>query len=96
MCRSLIFRVPVKKSGDQSSFSASNMGAIGFALNGVPIYNPYDAACCDAGLYELTALDLCYAHPNGPGGMYHYHVWSECLSPCKGESELVGIALDKG
>ena len=43
------------------------MGEIGFALNGVPIYNPYDVDCCDAGLYELNGLDLCYAHPNGPG-----------------------------
>ena len=40
------------------------------------------------------ALDLCYAHPNGPGGSYHYHTWSECLSPCIGESQLVGVALD--
>ena len=40
------------------------------------------------------ALDLCYAHPNGPNGMYHYHTWSECLSPCTGESQLVGVALD--
>ena len=42
----------------------------------------------------LIALDLCYAHPNGPGGMYHYHTWSECLSPCTGHSQLVGVALD--
>ena len=26
--------------------------------------------------------------------MYHYHTWSECLSPCTGESQLVGVALD--
>ena len=32
------------------------MGAIGFALNGVPIYNAYDGECCDAGLYELVGL----------------------------------------
>ena len=42
----------------------------------------------------VKALDLCYAHPNGPNGMYHYHTWSECLSPCTGESQLVGVALD--
>lgn len=76
-------RTPTKKAGDPATFAATNLGAVGFALNGVPIFNPYDAVCCDAGLYELEALDLCYAHPNGPGGMYHYHVWSECLAPCK-------------
>jgi len=87
-------RTPIKKTGDLSTFSATNMGEIGFALNGVPIYNPYDAACCDAGLYELEFLDLCYAHPNGPNGRYHYHTWSECLAPCTGTSELIGVALD--
>lgn len=58
---------------------STNMGVVGFAKNGVPIFNPYDSSCCDAGIYELEDLDLCYAHPNGPGGAYHYHTWSECL-----------------
>ena len=88
-------RYPTKKAGTpDSTWSATNMGAIGFAINGVPIYNPYDSACCDAGLYELTSLDACYAHPAGTQGNYHYHVWSECLAPCKAESELIGFALD--
>ena len=87
-------KFPKLRVGDQSTFSATNFAAVGFAFNGVPIYNPYDAACCDAGLYELHALDMCYAHPNGPGGMYHYHVWSECLSPCTGEAKIIGVALD--
>ena len=26
-----------------------NMGPIGVAINGVPIYNPYTRNCCDAG-----------------------------------------------
>ena len=39
-------------------------------------------------------MDFCYAHPNGLGGSYHYHIWSECLSPCTGKSQLVGVALD--
>ena len=69
------------------------MGVIGIAKNGVPIYNPYDIKCCDAGLYEFTGLDLCYAHPARRGN-YHYHVFSECLTPCTGESELFGVALD--
>ena len=43
--------------GDTSSFPATNMGTVGFALNGVPIFNPYDSKCCDAGTYELTARD---------------------------------------
>jgi hypothetical protein len=84
----------VYRTGNLEDFGTTNMGEIGFAINGVPFYNPYDAACCDAGLYELHALDLCYAHPNGQGGKYHYHVWSPCIAECTGASELVGIALD--
>ena len=25
---------------------------------------------------------------------YHYHVYSECLTPCTGESQIYGVALD--
>ncbi|CBY20369.1 unnamed protein product [Oikopleura dioica] len=87
-------REPVYRTRNLEDFETTNMGEIGFAINGVPFYNPYDAACCDAGLYELHALDLCYAHPNGQGGKYHYHVWSPCIAECTGASEFVGIALD--
>lgn len=88
-------RNPVMKSGTpDATWTATNMGAVGFAINGVPIFNPYDSSCCDAGLYELTSLDACYAHPTPTQGNYHYHVHSPCLAPCKGESELVGFALD--
>jgi len=38
-----IVKNPKKKSGDQKTFPASNMGAIGLALNGVPIFNGYDS-----------------------------------------------------
>ena len=34
---------PVQREGDTSTFSATNMGAIGYATNGVPIFNPYDS-----------------------------------------------------
>ena len=62
-------RYPALKDGTpDSTWPSTNMGAIGFAINGVPIYNPYDSACCDAGLYELTSLDACYAHPAGTQG----------------------------
>ena len=84
----------MKAGTPDSTWPATNMGAVGFAINGVPIFNPYDGECCDAGLYELTSLDACYAHPAGSNGNYHYHVHSPCLAPCQGASELVGFALD--
>lgn len=88
-------RIPTLKAGTpDSSWESTNFGAIGFALNGVPIFNPYDAECCDAGLYELTSLDACYAHPAPQEGNYHYHVHSPCLAPCTGTSVLIGFALD--
>ena len=66
---------PQKRSGNPGSFSSTNMGIIGFATNGVPIFNPYDSSCCDAGLYELTALDMCYAHPNGTRNQFLAIFW---------------------
>ena len=68
-------KTPTKKSGDQATFPATNMGVIAIAVNGVPVFNPYDRECCDAGLFEFTNLDLCYAHPASRGN-YHYHVFS--------------------
>ena len=90
------YRIPRKPElkGPNDRLQNNNLGAVGFAINGAAIFNPYDIHCCDAGLYELNALDMCYAHPNGDRGNYHYHVWSPCVAACTGESELIGIALD--
>jgi len=66
------------------------MGMIGFAVNGVAIYNALDDAGDDAVAHETQ--DSCHAHPQSKG-QYHYHGPSPCM-PNENTSGLVGYALD--
>jgi len=67
------------------------MGPIGYALNGVPIYDGLDALSRDAVAHEVQ--DACDGHPS-PGG-YHYHSASACM-PGVGNATptLLGYARD--
>lgn len=67
------------------------MGAIGYALNGVAIYNALDAAGRDAVAHEVQ--DECSAHPQSQGE-YHYHGPSDCMPHADENNTLVGYALD--
>ena len=76
------------------------MGIIGFAINGVAIFNPYTAQGYNAVEGDNAELfDLCDGHPTDRG-TYHYHMRPvQCLIPSaissQGGSEvLIGIALD--
>ena len=66
------------------------MGMIGFAVNGVAIYNALDDAGNDAMAHETQ--DSCGGHPDRIG-QYHYHGPSSCM-PNVDTSNLVGYALD--
>ncbi|HEX5430126.1 MAG TPA: YHYH protein [Patescibacteria group bacterium] len=67
------------------------MGAIGFALNGVAIYNALDDAGRDAVAHEVQ--DSCNGHPQS-AGEYHYHGPSSCMPHEHENNALVGYALD--
>ena len=77
------------------------MGIIGFATNGVAIFNPYTADGYNAVEGDnRERFDLCDGHPTNQG-RYHYHKRPvSCLVPSAmtsqtGESEvLIGVALD--
>ncbi len=69
-------------------------GAVGIALNGVPIYAAQNDYGEDAVAYEL--LDVCGGRP-GENGLYHYYAESSCLFDRVYEgapSTLLGYALD--
>lgn len=66
------------------------MGMIGFATDGVAIFNAVDAAGRDAVAHEVQ--DKCHGHPER-NGQYHYHGPSPCM-PNEMSSGLVGYALD--
>ncbi len=70
------------------------MGAIGFAINGVAFFNPFDMEGSEA----VDILDRCCGHP-APNNQYHYHKYPVCVkSPFvdagDGPSPLIGFALD--
>ncbi len=71
--------------------SCVGMGMIGVALNGVAIYNAFDAGGRDAVAHEVQ--DLCSGHPQ-MSGQYHYHGPSPCLPNQIGNEVLVGYAID--
>lgn len=73
--------------------SCTGMGAIGYALNGVAIFNAVDAENRDAVAHEVQ--DVCDGHPE-KSGTYHYHNGSTCLTSevVAGGSKLIGYALD--
>jgi hypothetical protein len=64
---------------------------VGVTLDGVALYNGFDANMYDAGVHELQ--DDCQGHPNRAG--YHRHIPPLCFKdPGKGQSRLMGYALD--
>jgi hypothetical protein len=70
------------------------MGPIGYAVNGVAIFNALDALGRDAVAHEV--LDRCDGHPERTG-TYHYHHIPDCLlkgQPATAPSKLAGWALD--
>ena len=67
------------------------MGAVGYALNGVAIYNALDDSGRDAVAHEVQ--DSCSGHPQS-AGEYHYHGPSACMPNIDKDNALVGYALD--
>lgn len=77
-----------------NSNRALPMGPTGVAINGVALFNPFDAGSEEA----IHRLDRCCGHP-GPDSTYHYHKYPVCVkSPWAddgaGHSPLIGFAFD--
>lgn len=68
-------------------------GPVGYAVNGVAIFDALDAENRDALAHEI--LDRCDGHPE-PNGIYHYHSISACLTDAiRGSGpKVVGWMLD--
>jgi YHYH protein len=66
------------------------MGTIGFAINGVSLFNNM-AAMGDDIYAETQTFDRCQGHPTGQSS-YHYH--SEPYSITVDDANLVGVFLD--
>ncbi len=85
------FRIPLYPT-EASTKSTTPMGAMGVAINGVPLYNQYAAGGADL-TREIFSFDKYAGHPDG-GGRYHYHIEPTYITENKGEDALVGVLLD--
>lgn len=84
------FRVPANPV-EATNKSATPLGAIGVAVNGVAIYNQY-AGPNRPLTNEIDSFDQYNGHPQ-QSGAYHYHIEPLYLTLASRES-LIGVLLD--
>ncbi|MBD79598.1 MAG: YHYH protein [Crocinitomicaceae bacterium] len=85
------FKIPHTPT-EAANKSATPMGAIGVAINGVAFFNQ-NAAPGDDLSNEINTFDQYAGHPQQQG-MYHYHLEPTYLTGAQGSSVLLGFLLD--
>jgi hypothetical protein len=89
--QSWVFRIPAEPS-EAANKSATPLGAIGVATNGVAIFNQY-AGPNQPLTFEIDSFDQFNGHPQQTG-VYHYHIEPLHLTIESGKDVLVGFLLD--
>lgn len=89
--QSFTFTIPADPQ-EASSKSATPLGAIGVAVNGVAIFNQY-AGPNQPLTNEIDSFDQNNGHPQ-QSGVYHYHIEPLSLTLQNGGDALVGFLLD--
>src|SRR5215217_2094987 len=79
------------KAKRATTTSCVNGGTVGYATNGVAIFNALDAENRDAVAHEIQ--DDCGGHPER-SSTYHYHSGSNCLTGSGTKTKLIGWMLD--
>ena len=91
--QSLTFTIPLNPT-PATTTTATSLGPIGIAINGVVLYNQYAGPNNQALTNEITSFDKYYGHPQQQG-QYHYHVEPLYLTTVKESKEaLMGFLLD--
>jgi hypothetical protein len=94
LAQDLTFRIP-KNPKVNSTHSATGLGPIGIAINGVVIFNQYNGMRMLLDTLEFNNMDQYNGHPTpAPGLMYHYHLEPVFLTAKNGSDSLVGYLLD--
>lgn len=87
------FKIPLNPQKAATS-AATPLGPIGFAINGVALFNQYAGPNNQALTGEIASFDQYYGHPQNTG-QYHYHVEPIYLTTVKvNKSALLGFLLD--
>lgn len=91
--QTLTFKIPLNPTV-AVVHSATPLGPIGVALNGVALYNQYAGPNNQALTSEINSFDRYYGHPTATS-QYHYHVEPLYLTTVKStKSGLMGFLLD--
>ena len=98
------FRIPAQPSLQSINNAVdAKEGVVGYAVNGVEIYSPYNSdTCCDFKADRVNFVDFCngYSSSTYPSyGTYHYHFLPERGANCgldevAADAEIVGVARD--
>ena len=90
--QSVTFKIPLNPAVN-SAHSATPLGPIGIALNGIPFFNQYAGPNTPL-TGEKASFDKYWGHPQQTG-MYHYHVEPIYLTTIKStKSGILGFLLD--
>ena len=90
--QNITLKIPVNPAV-AATHSATPLGVIGVALNGVPFFNQYAGGGAPL-TNEINGFDQWWGHPQ-MSGMYHYHVEPLYLTTVKAtKSSLMGFLLD--
>ncbi len=91
--QTLTFKIPVNPK-EATNHTATPLGPIGVAINGVAMFNQYAGPNNQVLAGEIVSFDKYYGHPQQTG-QYHYHVEPLYLTTVKStKSGLMGFLLD--
>ncbi|XP_067952186.1 uncharacterized protein [Watersipora subatra] len=85
------YNITINPDNTGNTVWCTSLGPVGFATNGVAIYNALTGETTDANVYEV--FDDCKGH-SSPDGAYHYHQFPVCVGDITVEDQFIGIALD--
>lgn len=86
------YRIPLNPQ-EASNHQATSLGAIGVAVNGVPIFNQYAGPNNQPLTGEINSFDQYAGHPQATG-LYHYHIEPTYITAENGKDALIGFLLD--
>lgn len=89
--QSITMKIPIFPALS-ASHTATPMGIMGMAINGVALFNQYAAGGTPLE-GEKAGFDQSWGHPQMTG-MYHYHVEPKHITTSKGNESLIGFLLD--
>lgn len=69
-------KIPLTPQENPDGPSDTQLGTVGIALNGIPIYNPFENAEGEDAYGRI--FSSCCGHPQ-QDGIYHYHKYPKCL-----------------